>query len=76
MSDRGDGAEKSCKPIPSRLWVCAHTDELKTAKREQLKNHKIMSVKIERIEGNLEVIGYYLNGVKVKESRRRITNWK
>ncbi len=23
-----------------------------------------MSTKIERIEGNLEVIGYYLNGVK------------
>lgn len=35
-----------------------------------------MSAKIERIEGNMEVIGYYLNGVKVKESKRRITNWK
>lgn len=35
-----------------------------------------MSTKIEKIEGNYEVIGYYLNGVKVKESRRRITLWK
>lgn len=35
-----------------------------------------MSVKIEKIEGQFEVIGYYLNGVKAKESKRRITNWK
>lgn len=35
-----------------------------------------MSCKIEKIDGNYEVIGYYLNGVKVKESKRRITNWK
>jgi hypothetical protein len=35
-----------------------------------------MSAKIERIEGQFEVIGYYLNGVKVKESKRRVTNWK
>lgn len=35
-----------------------------------------MSAKIERIEGRYEVIGYYLNGVKVKESKRLVTNWK
>lgn len=35
-----------------------------------------MSVKIERIVGSYEIIGYYLNGVKVKESKRRVTNWK
>ena len=40
------------------------------------KTSHAMSVKIEKIEGNFEVIGYYLNGVKVKESKRRITNWK
>jgi hypothetical protein len=35
-----------------------------------------MSVKIERIEGQFEVIGFYQNGVKVRETRRRVTNWK
>jgi hypothetical protein len=35
-----------------------------------------MSTKIEKIEGQFEIIGFYLNGVKVKESKRRITNWK
>jgi hypothetical protein len=35
-----------------------------------------MSAKIERIEGQYEVIGYYLDGVKVRESKRRVTNWK
>lgn len=35
-----------------------------------------MSAKILRIEGRFEVIGYFLNGVKVKESKRLITNWK
>jgi hypothetical protein len=35
-----------------------------------------MSAKIERIEGGYEVIGYYLDGVKVREGRRRVTNWK
>jgi hypothetical protein len=35
-----------------------------------------MSVKIERIDGLFEIIGYYQNGVKVRESKRRITNWK
>lgn len=35
-----------------------------------------MSTKIESIQGNYEVIGYYLNGVKVRESKRRVTNWK
>lgn len=35
-----------------------------------------MSAKIERIEGRYEVIGYYLNGVKVKETKRLVTNWK
>jgi hypothetical protein len=35
-----------------------------------------MSTKIEKIEGNYEVIGYYLNGIKVGEKKRRVTNWK
>jgi hypothetical protein len=35
-----------------------------------------MSTRIEKIEGQFEIIGFYLNGVKVKESKRRITNWK
>lgn len=35
-----------------------------------------MSVKIIRIEGQFEVIGYFQDGVKVRESKRRVTNWK
>lgn len=35
-----------------------------------------MSARILRVEGKFEVIGYFLNGVKVKESKRLITNWK
>ncbi len=35
-----------------------------------------MSTRIEKIEGQFEIIGFYFNGVKVKESKRRITNWK
>ena len=35
-----------------------------------------MSTRIEKIEGRFEIIGYYLNGVKIKESKRLITNWK
>jgi hypothetical protein len=35
-----------------------------------------MSVKIEKIEGQFEIIGYYVDGVKVRESKRRVTNWK
>ena len=35
-----------------------------------------MSTRIEKIEGQFEIIGFYLNGVNVKESKRRITNWK
>ena len=35
-----------------------------------------MSTQIEKIEGQYEIIGYYLNGVKIKEGKRRITNWK
>jgi hypothetical protein len=35
-----------------------------------------MSAKIERIEGQYEVIGYYLDGVKIRDSKRRVTNWK
>ncbi len=31
-----------------------------------------MSTRILRIEGNHEVIGFFINGVKVKERRRRI----
>jgi hypothetical protein len=34
-----------------------------------------MSAKIERIEGQFEVIGYYLNGIKIKESKRRVKLW-
>jgi len=33
-----------------------------------------MSTKIERIEGNYEVIGFYLNGKKLRERKRRILN--
>jgi hypothetical protein len=35
-----------------------------------------MEAKIIRIEGQYEIVAYYLNGVKIKESKRRITNWK
>jgi hypothetical protein len=35
-----------------------------------------MSVKIERIDDLKKTIGYYQNGVKVRETRRRVTNWK
>lgn len=35
-----------------------------------------MEAIILRIEGQFEVIGYFLNGVKIKETKRRITNWK
>jgi hypothetical protein len=30
------------------------------------------TTKIERIEGNKEIIGFYINGVKIKERKRRI----
>jgi hypothetical protein len=39
-------------------------------------NTIIMEAKILRIEGQYEIIGYFLNGVKIKETRRLVTNWK
>jgi len=35
-----------------------------------------MSARILKIEGNFEIIGYFLNDVLVRTSKRKITNWK
>jgi len=40
------------------------------------KHHHTMSVKIIRIEGKFEVIGYFQEGVLVRERKRIIRDWR